>query len=125
MSEIRVNNLQDTGGSNTSTPQQVFLGRSKAWVNFNGNGTVGIRRDYNVNSISDNGTGQYTINFSSSLNMTYCGVGAGGDMVGQTRKDLFVAVEPINSTSCRIWDGYPNGGLWDYGNNCLTFYTDN
>jgi hypothetical protein len=40
---------------------------AKAWVNFNGTGTVAIRDDFNVSSITDNGTGQYTINFSSSL----------------------------------------------------------
>ena len=40
---------------------------AKAWVNFNGVGSVGIRQDYNVNSISDQGTGQYFVNFSSGL----------------------------------------------------------
>jgi hypothetical protein len=39
----------------------------KAWVNFNGTGTVAIRADGNVASITDNGTGDYTINISSGL----------------------------------------------------------
>ena len=39
----------------------------KAWVNFNGTGTVAIRASYNVSSITDNGTGNYTINFTSAL----------------------------------------------------------
>ena len=39
----------------------------KAWVNFNGTGTVSIRDSLNVSSITDNGTGDYTINFSSPL----------------------------------------------------------
>lgn len=39
----------------------------KAWVNFNGTGTVAIRADYNVSSITDNGTGDYTINFTTAL----------------------------------------------------------
>ena len=40
---------------------------TKAWVNFNGTGTVAIRADGNVSSITDSATGQYTVNFSSSI----------------------------------------------------------
>ena len=44
-----------------------------AWVNFNGSGTVSIRDDYNVSSITDHGTGDYSINFSTSMPHTnYC-----------------------------------------------------
>jgi hypothetical protein len=39
----------------------------KAWVNFNGTGTVAIRASYNVSSITDHGIGIYTVNFTSSL----------------------------------------------------------
>ena len=39
----------------------------KAWVNFNGTSTVAIRASYNVSSITDNGTGDYTVNFTSAL----------------------------------------------------------
>ncbi len=39
----------------------------KAWVNFNGTGTVAIRASYNVSSITDNGTMDYTINFATAL----------------------------------------------------------
>ena len=39
----------------------------KAWVNFNGTGTVAIRDDFNVNTITDQGNGTYTINFSTAL----------------------------------------------------------
>ena len=39
----------------------------RAWVNFNGTGTVAIRASGNVSSITDNGTGRYTINFSTAM----------------------------------------------------------
>lgn len=39
----------------------------RAWVNFNGEGTVAIRGSFNVSSITDNGTGDYTINFTNAL----------------------------------------------------------
>lgn len=49
-----------------------------AWVNFNGTGTVAIRSSYNVSSITDNGTGDYTINFTTALaDANYCGVQMG------------------------------------------------
>ncbi|MBI5233522.1 MAG: hypothetical protein HY880_04135 [Deltaproteobacteria bacterium] len=40
---------------------------AKGWVNFNGTGTVAIRDSYNVSSITDNGTGDYTINWSTNF----------------------------------------------------------
>jgi len=39
----------------------------KAWVNFNGTSTVAIRASYNVSSITDNGTGDYTVNFTTVM----------------------------------------------------------
>ena len=39
----------------------------RAWVNFNGTGTVGIRASGNVTSITDNGTGDYTVNFTTAM----------------------------------------------------------
>ena len=39
----------------------------RAWVNFNGTGTVAIRGSGNVTSITDNGTGDYTVNFTSAM----------------------------------------------------------
>ena len=40
---------------------------AKAWVNFNGTGTVAIRDSHNVSSITDNGTADYTTNFSNAM----------------------------------------------------------
>jgi len=59
MSTIKVDNLQTTGGAG--------LYPARAWVNFNGTGTVAIRDDANVSSITDNATGDYTVNLTTSL----------------------------------------------------------
>jgi len=40
---------------------------ARAWVNFNGTGTVAIRSSGNVSSITDNGTGDYTVNFTTAM----------------------------------------------------------
>lgn len=39
----------------------------RAWVNFNGSGTVAIRTSFNVSSITDNGVGDYTVNFTNAI----------------------------------------------------------
>jgi hypothetical protein len=47
-----------------------------AWVSFNGTGTPAIEDDFNVSTITDNGNGDYTVNFTSNLpNDDYCCVG--------------------------------------------------
>ncbi|MNF56516.1 hypothetical protein D3C84_380050 [compost metagenome] len=45
-------------------------GQAKAWVNFNGTGTVAIRDSFNVSSITDNGTGNYSVNFTTAMGNT-------------------------------------------------------
>ena len=64
----------------------------KAWVNFNGTGTVSIRASYNVSSITDNGTGDYTVNFTSALaDANYSFVTAGREnTTGGGRSDLSI-----------------------------------
>ena len=52
------------GGAVSTNLQQ---GLAKATVNFNGTGTVAIRNSMNVDSITDNGTGDYTVNFTNSM----------------------------------------------------------
>ena len=80
MSTLKVTNIQDTSGSNSSTTEEIFEGRARAWVNFNGTGTVAIRDDYNVNTITDVSSGHYVVNFSTSFsNANYCAVGMCGD----------------------------------------------
>jgi hypothetical protein len=63
----RVSTIADSAGANTSTPAEIASGRAKAWVNFDGTGTPAIRAQFNVSSITDNGTGDYTVNFTTAL----------------------------------------------------------
>tara|TARA_R100001510_G_scaffold56278_1_gene61511 strand:+ start:486 stop:884 length:399 start_codon:yes stop_codon:yes gene_type:complete len=67
MSTLKVATIQDTSGNNSSTPAQVAEGRAKAWVNFEADGTVGIINNFNVSSITDGGTGIFTVNFTNAL----------------------------------------------------------
>lgn len=56
---------------------------AKAWVNFNGTGTVAIRSSYNVSSITDNNTGDYDMNFSTAMaDSNYCPASGGPGQAG-------------------------------------------
>jgi len=60
--------------------QNGMTGIAKAWVNFNGTGTVAIRDSFNVSSITDNTTGDYTVNFTTALpNANYSAVYGSGE----------------------------------------------
>ena len=73
MSEIKVDNLtgKTSAGDITVTSgaatMQLQQGLAKAWANFNGSGTLAVRDSLNVTSISDDGTGLYSVDFSNAM----------------------------------------------------------
>ncbi len=78
MSTLKVNELQNTSGANASTIDDIRQGRAKAWVNFRGSGTVSIRDHFNCSSITDNGVGNYTVNYANAIpNSNDCAVAWG------------------------------------------------
>lgn len=73
-----------TFGFNSGYGSVVTAYGCRAWVNFNGTGTVAIRASGNVSSITDNGTGDYTLNFTTAMPDVNYGVSYalnGGDTV--------------------------------------------
>ena len=62
-----------------NAPGSAPIYACRAWVNFNGTGTVAIRASGNVSSITDNGVGDYTVNFTTAMpDAHYSVVGMGG-----------------------------------------------
>ena len=70
MSTLKVNNIQTASGGSNSTPEQIEQGRAKVWIKFIGTGTISISDSFNVSSIADNGTGNYTVNFTNAMSNT-------------------------------------------------------
>lgn len=100
MSTLRLTTLSNQGGTASVPSDTVINGTAKAWVNFNGTGTVAIRASFNVSSITDNGSGNYTVNFTTAFaNTNYCGLATSGaytaDAIGQGVK---------TTTQCSIWN---------------------
>ena len=73
---------QITGTAKSLDTDYVVNGSAKAWINFNGSGTIATRDSLNVTSITDDGTGSYTITINNDMaNANYCttsGVGRAG-----------------------------------------------
>lgn len=71
----------------------------RAWVKFNGTGTVAINGSGNVSSITDHGTGDYTINFSTSMpDANYSTVASGDGPVNGQHCQAYVAYGGVRST---------------------------
>ena len=66
-SELRVNTLKDASGNNSIATSFVAGGSAKAWVNFNGTGTVAVRESGNTSGITDEGTGHYSTSFTNAM----------------------------------------------------------
>ncbi len=83
-----------------------------AWVNFNGTGTVAIRASGNVSSITDNGLGDYTVNFTNALPDTnYLPLVTG--IFGSNGPNITAPANVAgaqNTTSCRIAQGATGAG---------------
>jgi hypothetical protein len=67
MSTAKFDTLSNVAGTQTVPVATVAQGSAKSWVNFDGTGTVAIRAAFNVTSITDNGAGDYTVNFTTAM----------------------------------------------------------
>jgi hypothetical protein len=117
MSTLRVNTIQDSTGS--SSP--AINGLARAWVNFNGTGTVAIRASLNVSSITDNGTGYYAVNFINAMpDANYSLAHSAGS--GTTQGSHYESCAfPQNTTSAWVY-GQWQGTAYDLAQMTLTVF---
>jgi hypothetical protein len=87
MSTIRAD---DVGPSAGGTTRSLVRGTAAAWVNFNGTGTIAARDSENVSSLTDNGTGNHTVNFTNAFGaVEYTVVGSTSTLTALTRTTVF------------------------------------
>ena len=100
--QVLINSTADGVAIGTGGINQARI--AKAWVNFNGSGTVAIRESYNISSLTDRGTGLYTLNYSSNLSSADCsGAGAAVDATGDaTERNRVVNLIPNNVSSSYV-----------------------
>jgi hypothetical protein len=94
-------------GSTANTPPVFKDGNGttigtlcRAWVNFNGTGTVAIRASFNVSSITDNGTGNYIVNFTNAMPDADYAVALNG--APQSLGGYYRVGEPMTTTSANV-----------------------
>jgi len=123
MSTLKVATIQDTSGNNSSTPAGIASGTAKAWVNFNGIGTVAIRDSFNVSSLTDHGQGDHQVSFTNAIgNANYCAQVSCGD---QDDWDRFAQVYETNTSYLRMRTVNNNSDvLRDQAVNCATIFSD-
>ena len=103
MSTLKVNTIQNTSAAHSSTPEEIAQGRAKAWVNFNGTGTAAIRDSFNISSITDNSTGDFTINITTAMaDANYSVTGGIGTTTGNNCF-LFVLTEQNTAKSASVF----------------------
>jgi len=102
MSSLQVDNLQ-TYNSNPPVIKNVNgteVGTfCRAWVNFNGTNTVAIRASFNVSSITDEGVGKFTLNFSSSLTDANYSVVTSSGITGSTSSTGLIGASMSSTTA--------------------------
>lgn len=93
------NGVTFNDGTSMATGQQAC----KAWVNFNGTGTVAVRAAYNVSSITDNGVGDYTVNFTTAMvDANYSAVGSVNNSTGSTSASAARSLSAITYTMSSV-----------------------
>jgi len=105
MSTLRLTTISNQTGSASVPSDTVINGSAKAWVNFNGLGTIAIRASFNVTSLTDVGTGIYNVNFTTALaDANYSAVGCAGG-TNNSYGDRQLSTYPLSSSSCRVVSG--------------------
>ena len=132
MSTLEVSNLND--GTTTVATTFVTNGSAKAWVNFNGGGTIAARDSFNVSSLTDHTTGQYSTNFANSMaNANYSlPAQCSYDLTGSTPTNYTAltvkqASGQSTTSACRVNTAYATtagGGLRDMEIICLSILGD-
>ena len=90
----------------------VVNGSAKAWVNFNGTGTIAARDSLNTSGLVDNGTGSYTVNFTNSMSTAnFTSPISSSAAVSTITSDLSYQSWKA-TTSCQLGH-YENGSLTD------------
>jgi hypothetical protein len=92
----------------------------KAWVNFNGTGTVAIRASLNVSSITDEGTGLFTVNFTTALSDANYAVCMTGKPSSDSPALVYIPADSLLATYSTTGVGVRSGGTSSAGDCPIT-----
>jgi hypothetical protein len=119
LTRLNVTTVSNLDASSSVPIADVINGTARVWVNFNGVGVVAIRASYNVSSITDNGTGDFTINFTNALTDANCS-GVVSSNANTTR--LYSTGAPFTSTTMRVETFNSSNASTDYAYNTAAIF---
>ena len=131
-STVKTNTIQNTSGASSSTADQLNQGRAKVWCSFNGV-TPAIKDSFNVSSLTDNGTGNYDVNFSSNMSNNNYAVSlttGDGTYGSQIPYGLFFTLggysqtSSVTNSSVRVYQISYAGGVYDALHNHVVVFGD-
>jgi len=106
-------NATSTAITITSDGRGLSQFTAKAWVNFNGTGTVAIRDSHNVSSITDNGTGEWSVTYTNSMaNANYSATTANA-YVGSTYNITYAMISGYSASHISFYTQGEGSGLRD------------
>ena len=126
-SELRVNTLKDASGNNSIATSFVAQGSAKSWLSLDGTATFDssdteIRDSFNVDSTVDNGTGDYTLSYTSSMNnanySAVCFAGVKNVLTAQER------LHTISASSYRVEMNEDNSSVGDSSHVMVAIHGD-
>ena len=102
MSTLKAENIQSitTGSPIFKTSAGTEIGQLvKAWVHFDGTGTLDVKDDFNVSSVTDNGTGNYTVNFTNDMGNGNYAAFVSSDISGSNSAAAYERVESLSTAN--------------------------
>jgi len=131
MSTLKVTTIKSLTASTPTSFQDtngVEVGQlCRVWVNFNGTGTVAIRDSFNCNSITDNGTGDYTVNFTTALPSANYAVSGTGTMRTADAATQYISISLATAHTAslvRIKTFNASGAVEDFTTTCVLVHGD-
>jgi len=126
---LRVNTLTDASSNNSIAVSVVNNGSAKVWINYNMATTSSIYGSYNVGSLTDNGTGDASVAYTSNMNNDdYAQVDGTGDENEQFNNSRALAIVGTGrkTTSATRFDtgGQTVNAAYDFKENCIVIHGD-
>jgi hypothetical protein len=102
----------------------AFRSVAKAWIIFNGTGTPAIRNAFNVSSITDNGTGDYTLNFTAPLASANYAIAGMANSTGAAGIVSAPRTDAATTSALRLLTSSLAGALTDFTHVCVVIFGD-
>jgi len=127
---LRVNTLTDASSNNSIATSNIFSGSSKVWINYNMASSSSIYGSYNVGSLTDNGTGDASIAYTSNMNNDdYAQTDGTGDEGEQFNNSRALGAASVGSAKTTSGTKFDTGGQslntnYDFKENNIVVHGD-